>query len=134
MDEELLKVTPDKEKAKSILKMVETRLELLATINHDKFSSPVFADYYEVIKELITIILLLDGFKTLSHKTLIEYLQKNYKDFTGHEIAFLDDLRIIRNKISYNGFFIKPDYLERKEQDIFKIISKLRVIVKKKLG
>jgi len=134
MDEELLRVTSDKEKARSILKMVETRLELLLTIDQDKFSSPVFADYYEVIKELITVILLLDGFKTLSHKALIEYLQKNYKQFTGYEIAFLDDFRITRNKISYNGFFIKPDYLKRKKQDILKIISKLKEITKKKLG
>jgi len=134
MEEELIKVTPDKEKAKSILKMVETRLELLATVDHDKFPSPVFADYYEVIKELITIILLLDGFKTLSHKTLIEYLQKNYEDFNEYEIDFLDDLRITRNKISYNGFFIRPDYFKRKKQDILKIIPKLKKIIKKKLG
>jgi hypothetical protein len=134
MDNELIRVTPDKEKAKSILKMVEMRLELLTTVDHDKFSSPIFADYYEVIKELITVILLLDGFKTLSHKTLIEYLQKNYKEFSEYEIAFLDDIRIIRNKISYNGFFIKPDYLKRKKQDILKIIPKLKEIIKKKLG
>ncbi len=136
MEEGLIKTAPEREKAKSILKMVETTLEMIDTIDSKKFTSNVVKDYYEVLRELITVILLLDGYKTQgegAHKKLIEYLEKNYGDFRGHEISLIDDLRVIRNKIAYNGFFVQDDYLERKRKDILILIEKLRVIIYKKL-
>ncbi len=93
-------------------------------------------EYYEVIRELITVILLLDGYKTHgegAHKKLIEYMEKNYAEFRGHEISLIDDLRLIRNKIAYNGFFVTDDYLDRKRQEILTLIDKLRIIIYKKL-
>src|SRR5660398_128665 len=114
MEEGIIKTAPDREKAKSILKMVETTLEMIDTIDSSRFSSHVVKEYYEVIRELITVILLLDGYKTQgegAHKKLIEYIGNNYAEFKVHDIMLIDDLRIIRNKISYNGFFITDDYL-----------------------
>ena len=136
MEEGIIKTAPDREKAKSILKMVETTLELIDTIDSKKFSSHVVKEYYEVVRELITVILLLDGYKTHgegAHKKLIDYMEKNYGDFKGHEISLIDDLRVVRNKIAYNGFFVTDDYLERKKKDILMIIDKLRIIIYKKL-
>jgi len=133
--EGIIKTAPDREKAKSILKMVETTLEMIDTIDSSRFSSHVVKEYYEVIRELITVILLLDGYKTQgegAHKKLIEYIGNNYAEFKVHDIMLIDDLRIIRNKISYNGFFITDDYLERKKEDIL-AIDNLRVIIYKKL-
>ena len=80
----------------------------------------ILKEYYDVIREFVATVLLLDGFKTKgegAHKKLIEYIDKNYQ-FTEYEISLLNELRIIRNKISYNGFFITEDYLKRKEKDI----------------
>ena len=134
--EGIIKTAPDREKAKSILKMVETTLEMIDTIDSSRFSSHVVKEYYEVIRELITVILLLDGYKTQgegAHKKLIEYIGNNYAEFKVHDIMLIDDLRIIRNKISYNGFFITDDYLERKKEDILALIDNLRVIIYKKL-
>lgn len=136
MEDGIIKTAPDREKAKSILKMVETTLEMIDTIDSKKFSSHVVKEYYEVVRELISVILLLDGYKTHgegAHKKLIEYMQKNYGEFKGHEISLIDDLRIVRNKIAYNGFFVTDDYLERKKKDILMIIDKLRIIIYKKL-
>lgn len=79
MEEGIIKTTPDREKAKSILKMVETTLEMISAIDARKYPSNVLKEYYEVIRELITVILLLDGYKTQgegAHKKLIEYLEK----------------------------------------------------------
>lgn len=137
MEEDLIKITPDKQKAESILKMVKTTLEMLKSIDADKFSSNVTKEYYDIIRELMTIILLLDGYKTFgdgAHKRLVEYIGKNYKDFTNYEILLIDDLRITRNKITYDGFFVQSDYIERKIKDIQKIIDKLNIIIKKKLS
>jgi hypothetical protein len=136
MEEGIIKTIPDREKAKSILKMVETTLEMISAIDSRKYPSNVLKEYYEVIRELITVILLLDGYKTQgegAHKKLIEYLEKNYPEFKRHEISLIDDLRLTRNRIAYNGFFVTDEYLERKMKEILAIIEKLRVIIYKKL-
>ena len=134
--EELTKITPNKEKAKSILKMVETTIEMINNLSTDKFPSNITKEYYEVIRELLSIVLLLDGYKTYgerAHKKLIEYVEKNYKEFSKYEISLIDNLRNTRNKIAYDGFFIEKDYIERKKKDIEIIIKKLKEIIKKKL-
>lgn len=135
MDEELVHITPDKEKAKSILKMVDTTLSMISSISVEKFPSNVTKEYYEVMRELITIVLLLDGYKTYgegAHKKLIDYLEKNYTTFTRADIHFLDDLRSVRNKIAYDGFFVNTDYIEQRRERIKRIIAKLQKIIKDK--
>jgi len=136
MEEDLLRITPNKDKARSIFKMVEITLEMIRQIDKSKFPSNIAKEYYEVTRELISIILLLDGYKTIgegAHKKQIEYLEANYKEFSKSEIAFIDDLRMTRNKIAYNGFFVKESYIDRKLMDISKIINKLKEIVRKKI-
>ena len=136
MEEGLIKVTPDKEKAKSILKMVDTTIEMIKVIDITKFSSNITKEYYDVIRELISVVLLLDGYKTYgegAHKKLIEYLQTKNAGFTEYEILLIDELRITRNKVAYDGFFVEGDYIERKIRDIHKIIAQLKDIIKKKL-
>jgi len=137
MEEGLIKITPNKEKAQSILKMADITLEMIKGIDATKFSSNVTKEYYDVMRELISIILLLDGYKTYgegAHKTLIEYLQLNYKEFNEYEISLIDDLRVKRNKIAYDGFFVGEDYIERKIKDIQNIMTKLKKIIMKKLS
>ena len=136
MDEELIRVTPNKEKAESILKMVDTTLEMIKHIDKNKFPSNVTKEYYEVVRELVSIVLLLDGYKAVgegAHKKQIEYLEANYKEFSKAEIVIIDDLRITRNKIAYDGFFVKESYIERKLEDIQKIIERLKGVINKKL-
>lgn len=135
MEEGLIKITPSKEKAQSILRMVDTTIEMIKAIDVNKFSSNVTKEYYDVIRELISVVLLLDGYKTYgegAHKKLVEYLQSNYKKFSEYEISLIGDLRITRNKIAYDGFFVDKDYIERKIEDIQEIIRKLKEIIKKK--
>ena len=126
MDEDLIRIIPDKEKAKSILKMTDTTLKMIKEIDIDKFSSNITKEYYEIIRELMTIILLLDGYKTYgegSHKKLIEYLELNYREFDKSEIYFIDDLRNIRNKIAYDGFFVEINYILNNIKNIQRIIE-----------
>src|SRR3989338_2554133 len=121
MEEGLIKITLNKEKAKSILKMVDTTIDMIGVIDITKFSSNVTKEYYDVIRELISVVLLLDGYKTYgegAHKKLVEYLQSNYKEFNQYQISLIGDLRITRNKIAYDGFFVDKDYIKRKIKDI----------------
>lgn len=132
----IVKITPDKEKAKSILKMANTTLEMIESIDINKFPSNVLKEYYEIIRELISILLLLDGIKTYgenAHKEQIEYLEKNYQKITNHEINLIQELRINRNKIAYNGFFVNSDYVTRKKQMILQITNKLKNLIKEKI-
>jgi hypothetical protein len=130
---DLIKITPDKERARSILKMVELIEERIKGQDKIKMGALIIADYYEILKELITAVLLTDGYKTLSHKDLIEYLEEKYKEFSSYEISFLDNLRVLRNRISYEGFFIEPSYLKRNEGLLKSLAEKLKVIIRGKL-
>ncbi len=109
--------------------LIEERIE---SQDRQKMAALIITDYYEIIKELITAILLADGYKTLSHKDLIDYLEKKNL-CSGYELSVLDDLRILRNRVAYEGFFIEPSYLNRNEELFRKIIQKLKSLVKEKL-
>jgi len=130
---ELIKITPDKEKARNILKMVSLLEERIENQDRKKMAALIATDYYEIIKELITAILLIDGYKTLSHKDLIDYIKEKYPEFRMHETSVLDNLRILRNRAAYEGFLIQPFYLDRNELLFKEIIKKLKDLIEKKL-
>ena len=67
---DLIKVTPDKERVKSILKIVKLVEERIKLQDKEKMAALILSDYYEIIKGLLTALPLLDGYKTLSHKDL----------------------------------------------------------------
>ena len=125
MDEDkIIKISEDKEKAKSLQNMATIIIKRIDLTDKKKFTSLIISDYYEAIKELITAILACKGLKTLSHKMLIEQ-SKDFNGINTDEYYLIDELRIIRNKINYDGFFVEYDYLERKEKSIKSIINKL---------
>ena len=129
----LIRITPNKEMAKSVVEMVSLIEERIITQDKEKMASLIIADYYEIIKELITAVLLIDGYKTLSHKDLIDYIKEKYKNFSQHEIYVLDNLRVLRNRITYEGFKVESSYLNRNESLFKSIISKLKKELKEKL-
>ena len=130
----LIKIEPEKERARSLLKLSELRYHKIASYNKNTESSLILEAYYEVAKELITAILFIDGYKTLSHEDLITYLNINYKSyFSDFEVNILDQFRKKRNRIVYYGVFVDKDYISRNTIHIEKIISKLKDIINKKL-
>ncbi len=131
----IIKVTPDKEKVKTIFQLIKEREEFVFSIDHEKFSTNATENYYEIIKELANALLLLDGLKTTgeyAHKDLIDYLI-NYKEFTESDIIFMNDLRIKRNNSSYEGKKIDPSYLINNRKRILELVEKLKKSIKKKL-
>ncbi len=133
--DDLIRMTPNPERAKNLILQSEIRLKDANNKNPEEFATLIIEAYYEIIKELLTALLAVDGFKCLSHTTLIEYLRKAYnKLFTEYEIQTIDELRRIRNKISYEGFIIKKDYYERKTPAALSIITKLRKLVLTKVS
>ena len=131
----IINVTPDKQKAKSMLNLIDIRMRFISSAEENKFPTIAAENYYEIIKELSASILLLNGVKTIgenAHKELIEYLSK-YKELEEQEIRTIDDLRIKRNKSCYEGKEIELNYIINKKDTLLKIIDKLKNALNKKL-
>ncbi|MEK6807701.1 MAG: hypothetical protein AABX75_01600 [Nanoarchaeota archaeon] len=131
--EQVSKIAIDEEKAKSLLQLIALREKNLQAMNKEEMATLVVETYYEIIKELITAIMSLDGWKTVSHELLVGYLAKFYKEFSQAELYLIDQLRKIRNDIAYRGVIIKKDYLTRNDKAILAVTEKLKQIVRRKL-
>jgi ribonuclease HII len=110
------KISINRERSKAILNSVLLREKFLKNNDEREFASIFIETDYEMIKELITALMYLDGYKTLSHEYLISFLSKFYKDFSEYEINLIDKLRITRNKIAYEGYLRR--YLNNKEMGL----------------
>ena len=88
LKDEIRRVSSDKEMARSILKMAKTRKDLAKLLeNKRELSSILIETYYEIIKELISGIMAVDGYKTLSHEALVAYLERDYPKFSDSQIS-----------------------------------------------
>ncbi|MEK6858065.1 MAG: alpha/beta hydrolase [Nanoarchaeota archaeon] len=129
------KITPDKEKAKSLYKMALQTYSMIKTIKESEFPSNIVKEYYDVIRQFIDILLLVKGYKTFgtgSHEECISFAHKEGRLNTT-EYVLADDLRKIRNKIEYEGFFVNYDYLKRKKDSIEELLNKLKLLAEKEL-
>lgn len=76
----------------------------------------------------------LDGYKTLSHISVILYFEENYnKILTESQLKLIDHIRKNRNGIVYYGKKISDNFLINNRKDIIKIISILFEFTSKKL-
>ena len=132
MDEEIFKISKDKERAQDLFEMAKERLELLKLIPKDK-AYKIIEEYYEIIKELLTAVMYLDGYKTLSHVKLIEYFSSRYKVLDEKQNKLIDTLRKFRIGIVYYGRKISKEFLINNEDEIKEIISILRKFVEEKI-
>lgn len=120
--EEIFRISRDKERGKSLLVMSKERLEIIKLIPKDK-TYKIIEDYYEIIKELLTAVMYIEGYKTLSHKNLINYFKDKHKDLDEIEIQLVDLLRKHRNGIVYYGKKINKEFLINNEDKIIEIIG-----------
>jgi len=132
----IIRIEPDMEKAKSIFRMTSERQEFIRTLELTELSATVIAEnYYEIFKELGTIILLVEGLKATgdySHREIIEYLEK-INLLNSQEALIGQDLRVKRNYSSYEGKPISKSYLIEKKPQIEAIIQKLKKACEKRL-
>jgi hypothetical protein len=129
MEDEIFRISKNEVRARSLVEMAEERLN---DIGKESKIYKVIEEYYEIIKELITALMYADGQKTLSHKMLVFYLEKNYKEFDKSEIILIDELRKLRNNIVYYGQKVEEDFLINKKKEIIEIIGKLFRVAKVK--
>ena len=95
-----IKVSPDRERAKSLVETADERISLIGEIS-ERNCNFVFEDYYTSILEYLQALVLLIGYKISNHICLGYYL----RDVLKQENLFrtFDDLRYKRNSLTYYG-------------------------------
>lgn len=131
--EEIFRVNKDLRRAKDLFEMAKERITTIIPILPKTIPYKFLEEYYEIIVQLITGIMYSDGYKTLSHISLIEYLSKNYKNFNAYEISIINILRKFRHGTIYYGKREGAEFLENNKDLINTIIGKLIAIVKGKI-
>ena len=124
------KVEKDTEKIKSILKMTNLELGIISKIeiNADT-SSKLVKDYYEVIKELLIALLLSYGLKSSNHECLVSFLKMEFP-MHEYEAKTIHELKNMRNRVSYDGYFVDQDYVNKNKPEFEHIISLLNELIK----
>jgi len=131
-EDKIFRINKDKERAEDLIRMASERFADLSLIPRERIYR-IIEEYYEIIKELLTAIMYLDGFKTLSHIKLIEYFSKTYNLLTENQIKLIDTLRKFRIGIVYYGRKISKEFLINYESEIKKIIKILLTYTKKRI-
>lgn len=76
MTEEILRITKDLLRARELHDMALERMSDIIPILPKNKHYKIIEEYYEVLVQLMTGIMYAEGYKTLSHISLIEYLSR----------------------------------------------------------
>jgi uncharacterized protein (UPF0332 family) len=120
--------TPDKQLAKSLFKIATKRIDFF---RDKEISIFVLEGVYEAIIELCHAILTLNGYKTLSHECVIEFLRGRY--LTDYEVEFLQRLRKKRHRAKYYGKIFSKEVIRKNVEIAIKVFFKLETLLKKEL-
>lgn len=121
-----IKITPDKEKAESLIETAKERIEYSNKDIKEKNANYIFEDYYSSILEILHAIILSNGYKVNNHICLGYYI----KDVMKRDDLFriFDDCRFKRNSLVYYGkrmdFDTAKDVIEKAKR-LFKELNKI---------
>jgi ribosomal protein L11 len=77
----IMRIKPDKQKAKSLMDMAKITLKRLNEINKEKYPSNTLTDYYDIIRRLMESLNSLEGIKIKgegAHQQIIDYVCDKY--------------------------------------------------------
>jgi uncharacterized protein (UPF0332 family) len=123
----MLIIQPDREKAKALVEMARVTLERLSELSPEKYPSNTLTDYYDSIHKLMDALSLTAGIKFTgegAHKELIEYIAKKFS-LEERLRGFLQQMREYRNRIAYEGFVVKENFIQLNRDLIGAIIDRL---------
>lgn len=129
-------IQPDIAKAKSLINISKVTLDRLNETEMEKYPSNTLKDYYDIIKGLMEALLYIEGVKMKgesAHYETIEHVCKKY-NFAEASREFLQGMRDYRNRISYEGFNVQPNYIKQNKKKINSIIESLLKLVNEKLN
>ncbi len=126
----ITKTKPDTQKAKALYTMAQITLERLNQLDVARYPANSLNDYYDIIHKLLEALAAIGGAKTKgegAHQILIDHICKQYQLSEATRI-FMQELRDYRNRISYEGFSIKAEYITQNKERINNII---RILITK---
>lgn len=126
---EVRKVSPNKARAKKLIKDGESRLRDLELLDINKLPKFVFENVYDALRDFMLAILLFGGYNTDSHKAPIAYLSK--KGFDVYVIDRLDKFRYKRNGSKYYGEEVSVEEAKDIKAFYLEIIIRLNKILDK---
>lgn len=125
LSEHIRKIDIDEGKISSIRKMCRIRLDVTKKIILDHETASIIAsDYYEVMKELLTALLLKNGLKSDNHECLISFFKHKFPQYE-YEAKIMHQLKDVRNRVSYDGIFVKKEYITSTKLEFEHIIKLL---------
>ena len=122
------RITPDKEKAKSLIETAEERIKYSAKELNEKTANFVFEDYYSSVLELAQAIVLLRGYKVANHICMGFFI----RDILKKEDLFrlFDDCRFKRNSLVYYGKRMDFETAKEAIEKSKRLMKELRGIIK----
>ena len=130
--EGIFKISKDFERAKDLLVMAVERKEVIIKSIPKSVPYKLLEEYYEIAVQLITSIMYSEGYKTLGHIELIDFLRR-FSELTEEDIRVLDNLRKFRHGTVYYGKKESGNYLINYEDKINAIINKLLKLAKERI-
>lgn len=123
----VIKVSPDKERAKSLIETSNKRIEMIKDINENNCNF-VFEDYYSSLLELLQAMVVLKGYKVTNRICLGYYL----KDIMKKEDLFLifDDIRYKRNSLMYYGKMMDFETAKQTIEKCEKLIEQIKKVLR----
>ena len=125
-----IKITPDKEKAASLIETADERINFSLRELNGKNANYIFEDYYSSILELLHALILLDGYKVNNHMCLGYYLRDVLKN--DELFRLFDDCRYKRNSLVYYGKRMDFETAKESIKKAKKLINELKNIINKK--
>jgi len=122
-----MNITPDKEKARSLVETAEERIRFSIQEVDEKNANYVFESYYASILEFLHAVVLLAGYKVSNHLCLGYYL----RDVLKREELFraFDDCRFKRNALVYYGKRMEFEMAKETTEKARELVRKLRTMV-----
>ena len=120
-----IEIKPDEQKAEALKKMAEITLKRLEETDKEKYPSNTLNDYYDVMHKLMEAVSIKEGVKIKgegAHQQLIDHVAKK-KKLNEQDRIFLQEMRDIRNRISYEGFMVNKNYISLNMKGIKRIID-----------
>ena len=121
-----VKITPDNEKAKSLIETSRDRIKFSLKKLNGKNVNYVFEGFYSSVLEMIHATVILDGYKVNNHICLGYYLRDVLKN--DGLFRLFDDCRYKRNSLVYYGkrmdFETAKDSIEKSKR-LIKELKKL---------
>ena len=123
------KSTPDKELAKSLLKMAETRLHFIKSIIIEQSNASIITgEAYEALREVCEALIATEGFKVYSHECITSFIKEISKD--EYSAIIFDRYRRVRNAINYYGRQVSSEEARQAVAEISELITKLKTSLK----